>query len=240
MGLSQLATIRNTLIHQIDNGLFSSRAKLPSERELSDIFETSRITVKDALMALEAEGRIYREERRGWFVAPERLRYNPLSRSHFHQMVTEQQRLAETELLSVHSAPADSELMDAMALTGLTKIHHIHRLRYLEKRPVLYVENCLLASQFPGILAEDLSGSLTELYQDRYGYRTSRSRFDVFPTAAKGNVAKKLNLAEGQLVLKIRRVNYNQHGVVIDCEFEHWRHDAVQICIDSHTQGDIK
>lgn len=233
-GTSQLATIRDTLTQQIDSGFFSASAKLPSERELSDIFETSRITVKDALMALEAEGRIYREERRGWFVASsERLRYNPLSRSHFHKMVTEQNRDARTELLSVSSSPANQELMTAMELNGLTKIHHVHRLRFLDNRPVLYVENCLIASHFPDVLNEDLTRSLTELYRERYGYTTCRSRFDVFPTAAKGIVAKKLNLAEGQMVLKIRRINYNQHGTIIDCEYEHWRHDAVAIYIDS-------
>ncbi|EAS45520.1 UTRA domain-containing protein [Photobacterium profundum] len=233
-GISQLSTIRETLNQQIDSGLFSTRSKLPSERELSDIFETSRITIKDALVALETEGKIYREERRGWFVAPEkRLRYNPLSRSHFHKMVAEQKRCAETQLLSVYSAPAGIELMQTMALDTFTKVHHVHRLRYLDKRPVLYVENCLIAEHFPDILEQDLTRSLTELYKNRYQHDTSRSQFEVLPTAAKGIVAKKLNLAEGQLVLKIRRVNYNQHGVIIDCEYEHWRHDAVMICIDS-------
>ena len=46
---------------------------------------------------------IYREERRGWYVSPERICYNPLSRSHFHQMIREQHRIAETKLLNVRS-----------------------------------------------------------------------------------------------------------------------------------------
>ena len=36
---------------------------------------------------MEDQGLIYREERRGWFVSPQRLLYNPLVRSHFHAMV---------------------------------------------------------------------------------------------------------------------------------------------------------
>ena len=35
---------------------------------------------------LEAEGRVYREERRGWFVAFPRLEYAPLYGNHFQRM----------------------------------------------------------------------------------------------------------------------------------------------------------
>ncbi|MCG6201827.1 UTRA domain-containing protein [Psychromonas antarctica] len=86
---------------------------------------------------------------------------------------------------------------------------------------------------FPGILQLDLSQSLTELYQARYDYCTSRSIFAVYPTGASKQVAKALNLSEGQQVLKISRVNYQQDGNIIDCEFEYWRPDAVLIRIDS-------
>ena len=67
---SHVAHIRESIASQIDSGQLPLGGKLPSERELSDLFNTTRITLKDALKALEAEGRIYREDRRGWFVSP--------------------------------------------------------------------------------------------------------------------------------------------------------------------------
>lgn len=67
--LSQPSIISNTILQQIDRGLFATQSKrLPSERELSDIFNTSRLTVKQALLYLESQGLIYRKERRGWFL----------------------------------------------------------------------------------------------------------------------------------------------------------------------------
>ena len=82
-----VTAICRALQEQIDHGLLPEGGRLPAERALSELFETTRITLREALGQLEAEGLIYREERRGWFVSPRRLAYNPLVRSHFHAMV---------------------------------------------------------------------------------------------------------------------------------------------------------
>ncbi|MEX0333647.1 UTRA domain-containing protein [Vibrio tubiashii] len=230
---TQLGKIKASLREQIDSGIMSEGQKLPSERELSELFSTTRITIKDALVSLETEGLIYREERRGWYVSPERICYNPLSRSHFHQMIRQQDRIAETKLVSVRSEMAAGEYAQALDIDQITPIHVIERLRYIDGRAVLFVENVLKATLFTDILSENLTMSLTGIYQDKYGYETKRSRFDVIPTSAPAHVAKALNLAEGQPVLKICRVNYKQDGELMDCELEYWRPDAVMIRIDS-------
>ncbi|MGV2990234.1 UTRA domain-containing protein [Vibrio sp. E150_011] len=230
---TQLGKIKTTLRSQIEGDILVAGEKLPSERELSELFSTTRITIKDVLTSLETEGLIYREKRRGWFVSPPRIRYNPLSRCHFHQMIRDQNRIAETKLVNTRSELASGEYARALMAEKITPIHVIERLRYIDGRVVLFVENCLVATLFPGILDENLTLSLTSCYRDKYQYITQRSHFDVIPTSAPSHVAQALNLAEGQPVLKICRVNYKQDGQLMDCEFEYWRPDAVMICIDS-------
>ena len=225
--------IKEVLRDQIIGKLLLPLQKLPSERELSELFSITRISVKSALDSLEIEGLIYREDRRGWFVSPPRIKYNPLSRCHFHQMITEQERIAETKLLAVKSIMAPSSVASILELSELTSIHVIERLRYIDGRAVLFVENCLISEFFPGILSENLAQSLTTLYEKKYGFKNSRSHFDFIPTSAPEHVAHALNIRPGQQILKICRVNYNQHHQVIDCEFEYWRPDAVIISIDN-------
>ncbi|BEV73532.1 UTRA domain-containing protein [Paludibacterium sp. THUN1379] len=231
---SQAATIRESLAAQIDSGLLPLGSKLPSERELSELFSTTRITIKDALLALEAEGRIYREDRRGWFVSPPRLIYNPQYRSHFHDMVTRQQRQVETRVLSASTVLATPALSQELSLGPLAQLLQIRRTRSIDGRVVMYVEHHLKPEFFPGILQQDLSQSLTLIYQQRYDIRYGRSRFDIFPSAARGEVAQALTLAEGSPILLVFRINYDQHGRIIDCDHEYWRHDAIRITVDSH------
>ncbi|WP_116472709.1 UTRA domain-containing protein [Zobellella maritima] len=234
---TQSATIIHTLRQQLASQALVPGNKLPAERELADLFATTRITVKEALHTLEAEGLIYREERRGWFVSRPRLVYNPASRSHFHTLVAAQNRVASTRVLGCETVLAPAELVPEMALAPLSRLTRIRRVRSIDQRPVLYVEHYLIPDYFPAIADQDLSQSLTRLYEIQYGLHYGRSRFDICPTAACGEAARTLSLAEGSPVLAVTRVNYDQHGRIIDCDREIWRHDAVRIRIDSHQRN---
>lgn len=67
---SKCEQICQTLRRYIGSGQLAAGQQLPAERALSERFATTRITIKEALSSLEADGLIYRAERRGWFVAP--------------------------------------------------------------------------------------------------------------------------------------------------------------------------
>ena len=117
-----LTAICNALQEQIEHGLLPHGSKLPAERKLSELFATTRITLREALGQLEAQGLIYREERRGWFVSPPRLAYNPLVRSHFHAMVAEQGRVPATEVLGARLIPASVEICELLELPALSSV----------------------------------------------------------------------------------------------------------------------
>lgn len=227
-----VTTICRALEEQIEHGLLPSGSKLPAERKLSELFDTTRITLREALGQLEAQGLIYREERRGWFVSPPRLAYNPLVRSHFHAMVGEQGRVPATEVLSARLLPASVEICELLELPALSSVIQIRRARRIDGRLVLYVEHYLNPAYFPGVLDFDLTLSLTELYASQYGVRYGRVRFDMVPTALHGEAAAALKVALGSPALRIVRVNRDQHGRIIDCDLEFWRHDALHVSVE--------
>lgn len=71
--IPQYLLIKAQLQARIQSGALKSGDKLPSERELCAIFNTTRITIRESLAQLESSGLIWRADRRGWFVTPERL-----------------------------------------------------------------------------------------------------------------------------------------------------------------------
>ncbi|MCF5863190.1 UTRA domain-containing protein [Aeromonas veronii] len=230
---SKCEQICQTLRRYIGSGQLGAGQQLPAERALSERFATTRITIKEALSSLEADGLIYRAERRGWFVAPPRLTYDPAIHTHFHQWIGEQQRTAETRVLAHGSELASSELCRWMGLEPFTPLYEIRRLRLIDGRPVLHVSHHLLASRFPDIASAPLASSLTELYQQRYGIGQGGASLEITPSAARGAIARALNLAEGSAVLRLVRVNYDERGGLVDCDIEHWRPDAIRICLDT-------
>lgn len=227
-----VTTICRALQEQIEHGLLASGSQLPAERKLSEVFDTTRITLREALGQLEAQGLIYREERRGWFVSPPRLAYNPLVRSHFHAMVAGQGRVPATEVLSARLLPAPVEICELLELPALSSVIQIRRARRIDGRLVLYVEHYLNPSYFPGVLDFDLTLSLTELYASEYGIHYGRVRFDMVPTALHTEAAAALRVAVGSPALRIVRINRDQHGRIIDCDLEFWRHDALHVSVE--------
>jgi DNA-binding GntR family transcriptional regulator len=105
--------------------------------------------VREALLQLEAQGQIYREERRGWFVSPPRLAYNLMQRSHFHAMVNAQGRVASTEVISARLQPASAAVCAWLQLPALSSVIQICRRRRIDGRLVLYVEHYLNPQYFP-------------------------------------------------------------------------------------------
>ena len=147
-----VTAIGQVLQEQLDHGLLAPGSKLPAERKLSELFGTTRITVREALLQLEAQGQIYREERRGWFVSPPRLAYNLMQRSHFHAMVSAQGRVPSTEVISARLQPASAAVCAWLQLPALSSVIQICRARRIDERLVLYVEHYLNPQFFPGIL----------------------------------------------------------------------------------------
>ena len=227
-----VTAISRTLQEQIEHGLLACGSQLPAERKLSELFATTRVTVREALLQLEAQGMVYREERRGWFISPPRLAYNLMQRSHFHAMVTAQGRVPSTDVISARLLPATAAVCDRLQLPALSSVIQICRARRIDGRLVLYVEHYLNPQYFPHILELDLTQSITELYARHYDLHYGRVRFEIVPTALPVQAAATLKVSTGSPGLQIARVNYDQHERLIDCDLEYWRHDAIHVGVD--------
>ena len=199
-----VTAISRTLQEQIEHGLLACGSQLPAERKLSELFATTRVTVREALLQLEAQGMVYREERRGWFISPPRLAYNLMQRSHFHAMVTAQGRVASTEVISARLLPATAAVCDRLQLPALSSVIQICRGRRIDGRLVLYVEHYLNPQYFPRILELDLTGSITELYARHYDLHYGRVRFEIVPTSLPMQAAATLKVSTGSPGLRLR------------------------------------
>ncbi len=228
-GRNQYQIIRTALYEQIDSGALPAGTKLPSERQLSGRFGTTRVTLREALSALEADGLVYREDRRGWFISPERLVYDPTINSNFHQMVLEQGRKPATQLINATLIPVNAKVQKLMKLAPLAPVYRLQRLRQIDDRTVLYTENYINPDYVPELLDKDLAGSLTTIYSDHYDIYYQRVSFSLYPVGLHDEPATLLKVSPGSSGLMVTRINYDQHDRIVDCDFEYWRQDSVVI-----------
>ena len=204
-------------------------AKLPSERELGEQFNITRVTVRQALQTLEAEGLIYRQNRRGWFVTPPAVLYDPASHLSFNMYVTEQGYTPYTEKLMQQVGPAEEEVASLMGIPLGSPVLFLHRRRYIDRRPVLIEKMYINIDLLPGIENEDLTQSLSQLLQNKYQRQYRDMDLSFKATALPEHAAQDLATSTGQAGLHIKRINFTDDKKVLEIDYEFWRHDAVTI-----------
>ena len=141
--------IRDAIAHDIESGVLEAHAKLPSERVLSEQFQTTRVAAREALLALETDGLIYRLDRRGWYVRSPRIIYHPQSTKNFNQFVIEQGYEPSTEVISSELTQATSWDAKHLKVEKGHPIYSLWRRRCINGRPVLVEHLRVNAELFP-------------------------------------------------------------------------------------------
>lgn len=223
--------IRDHFAAMIAAGKLEPNHKFPPERILAEEFSITRITLRQALMRMEAEGLIYREERRGWFVSPPRVRYDPTANTSFTESIAEQGRIVGTTVLSTQQVPASAWQSIHLGCEIGDPIFVINRLRTVDKRAVLVEKIHIKAARCPGLLEHRLDQSLTDLMAKEYDITEHRTQIEMRPTALTEAPAKEFGVAVGTPGLYLSRSICDQFNEVVELDEEFWRHDAISICI---------
>lgn len=224
---------RNHFAAMIEAGTLAPGAKLPPERALAEEFSITRVTVRQALMRMEAEGLMFREERRGWFVSPPRVRYDPTANTSFSESVMEQGRTAGTTILSKQQVAASQWESEQLDCAVGDPIFVINRLRTVDGRAVLVEQIHIKAARCPGLLDFPLDQSMTGLMAEKYGIVEHRTQIDMRPTALSEFPARALGVAAGTPSLYLSRTILDQFDEVVELDQEFWRHDAIEICVSA-------
>ena len=224
---------RNHFAAMIESGALAHGTKLPPERALSDEFSITRVTVRQALGRMEAEGLIFREERKGWFVSPPRVFYDPTANTSFTESVTSQGRVAGTTILSQNQISASAWLSNVLGCAVGDPVFIINRLRSVDRRVVLVEQIHLNAERCPGLLDYPLDQSMTDLLAEKFGIMRHQTNINMRPTALPELPAKSLGVGVGTPSLYISRIILDEDGKVNELDQEYWRHDAIDICISA-------
>jgi DNA-binding GntR family transcriptional regulator len=222
---------RDHFASMIEAGMLAAGNKLPPERVLAEKFSITRVTVRQALSRMEAEGLIFREERRGWFVSPPRIRYDPTANTSFTESIAEQGRVAGTSVLSKQQIAASQWESAHLGCAMGDLIYAISRLRTVDGRAVLVEQIHIKAERCPGLLDFPLDQSMTDLLSQEYGIIEHRTQINMRPTALSEVPAKALGVSVGTPSLYLSRANLDQYDEVVEFDQEFWRHDAIDICV---------
>ncbi|WP_104176507.1 GntR family transcriptional regulator [Cryobacterium sp. Y50] len=167
--------------------------KLPSEQQLADNYSVSGMTVRRALQVLTSAKRIVGIRGKGTYVAQPTVTKRMILTS-FTDSMKAAGMVARAEVITASLELATPEVMALLGMPAGEQVLKIARLRYGDNTALCIDRTSLRASNFPGLLGSDLTGSLYELMLKRYGIELSR---------AESRISAVLPNAEDAALLKI-------------------------------------
>ncbi|WP_263120034.1 GntR family transcriptional regulator [Cellulomonas sp. RIT-PI-Y] len=124
---------------------------IPSERVLCERFGVSRMTVRQAVDALVAEGALRREQGRGTFVAPRRIDFE-MRLTTFGEEMRSRGLEPDSRVLFAGRVPATVPIAEALQIAPGDLLHHLERVRTADGLPMSVERLWVPVALVPGLL----------------------------------------------------------------------------------------
>jgi GntR family transcriptional regulator len=168
----QLADIiRNSIV----SGELKFGDKIPTEVELSEKYNVSRITVRTAISELVELGFLVKKQGKGTFVSRPKVQRKIEHLSSFTAACEVSGLKVTNEIIKREVIEPELDDKKDLELDDDDKVIYIQRLRYAGGEPLMLENNYFSFNRFNFLLKEDLSGSLYDLLRKKYDINPSDS-----------------------------------------------------------------
>jgi GntR family transcriptional regulator len=203
---------------------------LPSERLISERYGIARMTVRQAVDQLVAEGRVYKVAGKGAFVARPRL-VMPLTLTSFTKDMQERGlRPGSVEVLR-RSSVADANLSRLLHVNIGEPVHELKRVRLADDEPLAVEHSHLVARRTPALLETPLENrSLYAELENRYGLRIDGGDQTITAGLADAEEGSLLRIPQGSQVLRFQRRSF-ANGEPLEYAVSTYRGDRYQLSV---------
>ena len=174
--MAALGTLHQHIIAElralISAGKFAPGEKFLSEREIAELFQTSRPTANKALSSLVSEGVLEMRPGSGAFVRESVLDYDLECLVSFTDKVRAAGMEPTTKLLEFRKLPASdapASVRESLLADGSDELIYLERIRLAGGKPVIYESRHVVAALCQSMSREDAQGSLFAFWTAKCG-----------------------------------------------------------------------
>jgi GntR family phosphonate transport system transcriptional regulator len=228
-------TTRDRISAEIAAGHLAPDARLPSEPELCLLYNTRRHSLRRALAALVAEGKLRIEHGRGTFVerAP-LINYVVGPRTRFHENLLSQGLTGSGQAISEMQMPASARVAAALKLEPGALVTARSWRGFANDLPISLGWSYHDVERFPDIAERRKANpSITAIYKTYGIHDYRRQSTTVFTRLANEHETSLLMMRPGQSVLIVQKVDVDLGGAPIGFSEAAWAGDRVQFTFEN-------
>ena len=161
---------------QIQNGYFKPGDQIPTETQLSELYQVSRITVRRTIEELCAQGVLVKRQGKGTFVEAPRI-YRKIENDNnmsFSAACIANGRRPSSHIIACTVMDAESWQNEFLKLQNDLSLYHIERVLSADDLPIIYEHIYIPVSRVPNLQVDRLeNGSFTRILREEYNVQES-------------------------------------------------------------------
>lgn len=228
--------LKRQLIRKIEMGEYQEDMPILSERELMELYQVSRITVRRAIDELVNEGYLYKVQGKGTYIKGDTSGQDLFSISSCTEDVLRLGKVPSRRVLQADSMTADSKRARLLQITRDDTVFCLGRVTCADGEPLNYTRTYLPEKIFPGLGAHDFAkGSLYELLETEYQVKLTRARRTIEAILARDEISEYLEVREGIPLILFGCVTWgivNGKEIPIETFKSYYRTDRYKFCIN--------
>ncbi len=163
------AQLEEAIKEKIKKREYVPGGELPTERELTELFGVSRMTIRQAISNLVHKGILYRIPGKGAFVSKQVIE-KKLEIESFSDDMRKRGLIPGSKIIKFEKISPNDEIREKLSLLEGEKIYFLNRLRLANNEPMA-IEYCFLPEKFfPNIIKYNMVNcSLYTIMKEEYG-----------------------------------------------------------------------
>jgi GntR family transcriptional regulator len=203
---------------------------IPSENELSRMYDLSRMTVRSVLNRLQMSGLICRIPGKGTFIAEPKITSEPLVRYGIREQLEAMGYETTTEVIAIRKSPSTLKVAKALGQDQRIDVFTVKRLRCIKGKPLSFHVSYLPARYFRNLEKCDLKNNqMCHLIEQKFKYPIRRRIETLEAASADLEKSQYLNVEPGFPLLLVENVVYTDKNLIIEYSQIAFRGDKYKI-----------
>lgn len=222
---SKQMIIARDIISKIKYGQYRPRTYLPSENQLTELYGSSRETIRKALNELNDLGMIQKIKGKGSIVLDIQRYTFPISGiTSFKELNHSQGMNAQTKVLRNELSQVPEYFL-ARGVDETQEATFLERLRSVNGEPVVLDKDYLLKPAIQGIPTKEAENSLYEYLENQLGYQISYATKEVTVESPTDEQKTLLQLIDYEMVVAVRSMTYLSDTTLVQLTESYHRPD---------------
>ncbi|MBI5035017.1 MAG: GntR family transcriptional regulator [Chloroflexi bacterium] len=225
--------IAESLLDQIESGKLVPGQRLAPERELSQTLGVNRVTLRQALQLLEAQGLLIRRQGHGTYIAEPKIERQAGKLFSFTRGMERRGYKPGAQVIVFNERPVEASIAVHLKLPVSAPVYEVHRLRTVNEEPVLLEQFTIPVHRFPNLDKHDLANrSMFEVMEKEYGVVVSQARQSLEPVVATEYEAGLFGITMGAPLMLERRLSFDKDSLPVEYGKDLYRGDRFRFVTD--------